>query len=83
MGTLSGEAFLSFPFCLSSQWGSILNGKNLLLYEQILSFKSRPIIRIVLSVKVTGSHLMFLENLPLKNKAVNPCTLRRILSVVS
>ena len=32
----------NFHFCLLFQWGSTLKGKNLLLEEQILSFKSRP-----------------------------------------
>ena len=42
MGTLLGEATLSFSVCLPSQWGSTLEGKNLLPQEQILSFKRRP-----------------------------------------
>ena len=42
MGTLSGEATLPFSVSLPSQLGSSLKGTNLLLQEQILSFKSRP-----------------------------------------
>ena len=33
MGTLSGETILSKLFCLPSEKGSILKGKNLLLME--------------------------------------------------
>ena len=40
--TLSGEATLPFSVSLPSQMGSPLKGMNLLLEEQILSFKSRP-----------------------------------------
>ena len=41
MGTLSRAATLSVSFILLSQWESTLEGKNLLLQEQILFFKSR------------------------------------------
>ena len=39
-----GEATLIFSFCLPTKWWSNLKGKNLLPYEQILSFKSYPIV---------------------------------------
>ena len=39
-GYTFGQATL--PFLFPSQWGSTLKGKNLLLQEQILSFKNRP-----------------------------------------
>ena len=35
------EAILHFSYCLLTHWESTLEGKNLLLKEQILSFKSR------------------------------------------
>ena len=41
MGTLSGEVTLSILICFPSQEGFTLKGKNLLLLEQILSFKSK------------------------------------------
>ena len=37
------ESNYHFHLCLPSPWGSTLKGKNLLLQEQILSFKSRPL----------------------------------------
>ena len=37
-----GDNFCDFLFACSFKIGSTLNGKNLLLGEQILSFKSRP-----------------------------------------
>ena len=39
MGSLSGEATLLVSFLLPFSLGSTLKGKNLLLYEIILSFK--------------------------------------------
>ena len=42
MGILSWEAALPAPFFHPFFMGSTLKGKNLLLVEQILSFKSRP-----------------------------------------
>ena len=36
-----GRQLCHFLFCLSTQFGSTLKGKNLLLREQILFFKSR------------------------------------------
>ena len=42
MGALPGETTPPFSFCLPFPMGSTLKGKNLLLLEQILSFKSIP-----------------------------------------
>ena len=45
MNTLSGEVTLPFHFCVPSNVGSTIKGKNLLQEEQILSFKSRPLLK--------------------------------------
>ena len=45
-GPIPGEVTVSFSVCVSSQYESILNGMNLLLEEEILSFKSRPELQI-------------------------------------
>ena len=41
MGILSRVAALTFLFCFPLKFRSTSNGKNLLLQEQILPFKSR------------------------------------------
>ena len=42
--TLSGkELYRDFRICLPSKWGSTLNGKNLLLNQQILCPESRSL----------------------------------------
>ena len=51
MGTLSGEVTLSFTYLLLFSKGFNLKGKNLLLLEQILSFKSKPHIGMAMSVR--------------------------------
>ena len=54
MATLSGEAILSCSFfasCLNK--GSTHKEKKLLLKEQILSFKSRPLFRVVSAFRET------------------------------
>ena len=38
-GIFQGKQLFCLQFCLPSKWGSFLKGKNLLLEEQILSFK--------------------------------------------
>ena len=45
MITLSGKATLKISFHLSFHFRETLNGKNLLLWKQILLFKSRPLFR--------------------------------------
>ena len=53
MGTLSWEVTLIYIVAFPSQEGFTLKGKNLLLLEQILCFKSRPYFeRTALSRKV-------------------------------
>ena len=42
VGILSGEAIMPFSFCLPTEWGSILKGKNFLRMEKILCFMNRP-----------------------------------------
>ena len=37
-----GKQLCHFDFCLPSQWGSTLQGKNLIHMDQILFFKSIP-----------------------------------------
>ena len=45
MDTLSRETTLSKLLCPLSEKGSTLKGKNLLPWEQILSFQSRSLFR--------------------------------------
>ena len=52
-GYTDGEFGHSY-FCLPSQWGQFLGGKNVLLKEQILAFKSRSPSVMVLSSKVAN-----------------------------
>ena len=53
MNAMPVNATLHFPFVppFFFSWGSTLKGKNLPLLEQILSFKSRPLLRKVTSSK--------------------------------
>ena len=51
MSTLSGETTVIFIFALHPQEGFTHKGKNLLLMEQILSFKSRPVLGRAMSAK--------------------------------
>ena len=48
-----------FQFCLHSQAGSTLKGKNLLPMEQILIFKSRPYFGRVLLSREAGVILLY------------------------
>ena len=60
----SGEATLSFFFCLPSQLRASFKGKDLLLQEQIICFKSRPLFgRTALSIQTDRKSKKYL---PLK-----------------
>ena len=55
---MNGNQFCQLHFCLASQFGSTLKRKNLLLWEQILSFRSRPPLEgFLCTEKHTRSHI--------------------------
>ena len=58
-----------FSFCQLSQWASNLTGKNLLLYQQSLYFKRRPLSK---GFVHKGSKLEVKKVVPLCNKTC-PC----------
>ena len=69
MGTLSRETTTIFIYKSFLRGGSALKGKNLLQLEQILSFKSRPLLERLMSTREGNRKLQKVSG---KNKVLYP-----------